>query len=195
MARPRQFDPLVVLDAAIKVFWRYGFAGASIGLLTEAMGLGRASIYAAFEDKHTLYLQSLSRYHATVIKRVLEPLFETDLPGLEAVTKSFDAQRLRLCDHANPPGCFAVLAGQEVDADHPEVTRILEDVLSDFELGFYQALRRAQIERSLPVEHDPKELGRSLAYVMYGMASASRVRRDPRALEEVQRTWLTQLRD
>ena len=190
MARPREFDILVVLDAAARVFWELGFEGASIERLTKAMGLGRASIYGAFKDKADIHLQSLGRYHATVIKTLLDPLFDPEVPGLDAVRRTFEAQRTRLVSPDTPPGCMAVLAAQDVHGDNSPVGRLLENVLNDFELGFYQALRRAQISRELSIEHDPRELGRALAQVMYAMASTARIRQDERSLKEVEDVWL-----
>ncbi|MGZ3239609.1 MAG: TetR/AcrR family transcriptional regulator, partial [Burkholderiaceae bacterium] len=60
--RPRNFDENAVLDSALEVFWGHGFQGASLAELTEAMGLSKPSLYAAFGDKESLYLKALARY-------------------------------------------------------------------------------------------------------------------------------------
>lgn len=62
MARPRSFDPDVALDAARDVFWARGYAGASYEQITEATGLQKPSLYAAFGDKRALFLKVLDRY-------------------------------------------------------------------------------------------------------------------------------------
>lgn len=62
MARPRSFDPEVALDAARDVFWARGYAGASYELITEATGLQKPSLYAAFGDKQALFLKVVDRY-------------------------------------------------------------------------------------------------------------------------------------
>ncbi len=45
---PRTIDDAALTDAVAKVFSRHGYAGASINLLSEATGLGRASLYHRF---------------------------------------------------------------------------------------------------------------------------------------------------
>src|ERR1700724_4390739 len=62
MGRPREFDPDQVLDRALRVFWRSGYEGASMADLTEAMGITRPSLYAAFGNKEELFRKALDRY-------------------------------------------------------------------------------------------------------------------------------------
>lgn len=75
MARPRSFDPEVALDAARDVFWARGYAGASYEQITEATGLQKPSLYAAFGDKQALFLKVLDRYQQGLLahaRRTLE---------------------------------------------------------------------------------------------------------------------------
>ena len=60
--RPREFDPAQALAAALQVFWRRGYEGASISDLTEAMGITRPSLYACFGNKEALFRQALDLY-------------------------------------------------------------------------------------------------------------------------------------
>lgn len=60
--RPRSFAMEQVLDAAISVFRRSGFHGASLSDLGQAMRLAPGSIYKAFPDKRAIYRAALDRY-------------------------------------------------------------------------------------------------------------------------------------
>ena len=60
--RPRAFDVEDALDKALLLFWRKGFLGTSISDLTEAMGINRPSLYAAFGNKESLLRLALERY-------------------------------------------------------------------------------------------------------------------------------------
>src|SRR3982074_3060381 len=106
MGRPREFDPDQALDIALQVFWRRGYEGASMADLTEAMGITKPSLYAAFGNKEELFRKALDRYvdgpggyvqvalAKPTAREVVEHLL---LEAADAVT-----------DPNNPPGCLAV---------------------------------------------------------------------------------------
>ena len=56
--RPREFDAEETVDRAMRTFWRRGYRAVSMTDLTEATGLGRASLYGAFGDKDALFRQA-----------------------------------------------------------------------------------------------------------------------------------------
>ena len=60
--RPPTFDRDEALDTAMRLFWRHGFEGVSVDMLTAAIGIGPPSLYAAFESKERLYLAAVERY-------------------------------------------------------------------------------------------------------------------------------------
>jgi TetR/AcrR family transcriptional repressor of nem operon len=64
MARPRQFDEERVLRAVRDQFWDAGYAATSLEDLMRVSGLGKGSPYAAFGDKHQLFLRALRSYTA-----------------------------------------------------------------------------------------------------------------------------------
>jgi TetR/AcrR family transcriptional repressor of nem operon len=55
--RPREFDPVVAIEAAGKVFWDQGYHATSIEDLCAATGLLRGSLYSAFGDKKGMLLR------------------------------------------------------------------------------------------------------------------------------------------
>lgn len=62
VGRPKKFDRDGALLKAMGVFWKLGYEGASMKLLTDAMGINSPSLYAEFGDKQALYLEAIDRY-------------------------------------------------------------------------------------------------------------------------------------
>ena len=69
----------------MSVFWAKGYAGTSTDDLLEAMSIGRQSMYAAFGDKRTLYVEALQRYQQDSVMGHLERLRSAPSPiaGIE----------------------------------------------------------------------------------------------------------------
>ena len=63
MGRHREFDVDEALESALRVFWRKGYEGASYADLTEATGVQRPALYAAFGNKEALFRRALDRYY------------------------------------------------------------------------------------------------------------------------------------
>src|SRR5690242_20201777 len=73
--RPRAFDSDAALDRAMEVFWSKGYEGTSMSDLTQAMGINRPSLYAAFGDKESLFRRAIERYRSgTAVSYVREAL-------------------------------------------------------------------------------------------------------------------------
>jgi AcrR family transcriptional regulator len=72
--RPREFDVEEALAAALRVFWEKGYEAASLTDLTEAMGITRPSLYAAFGNKESLFKQALDLYESEKLAYVAQAL-------------------------------------------------------------------------------------------------------------------------
>ncbi|WP_073265310.1 TetR/AcrR family transcriptional regulator [Cryptosporangium aurantiacum] len=62
MPRPKGFDPSEAIDAAMQAFSARGYEATSAQDLCDTTGLGRSSLYNAFESKDALYSQCLDRF-------------------------------------------------------------------------------------------------------------------------------------
>jgi AcrR family transcriptional regulator len=166
--RPREFDIDQALDRALRVFWRKGYEGATLADLTQAMGINRPSLYAAFGSKEGLFRQALDRYAAGPAAYGREAL---NAPTARAV-----AERLLngaidvVADRRNPRGCLmvqgALACGEAAESVRRElVSRRLAD-----EAALRERFEHAILDGDLPVDADPADLARYVVAVIHGMA-------------------------
>jgi hypothetical protein len=59
MGRPKKLNRQGVLERVLPVFWRRGFADASLHELEVATGVNKSGFYSEFKDKEDLFVQSL----------------------------------------------------------------------------------------------------------------------------------------
>lgn len=120
MSRPKEFDTDSVLDAAIEVFREHGYAGSSAQMLTEAMQIGRQSLYNAFGGKWQLYCLALERYVKTEIEQHIALL-----QGQSDGVKGIDVMLERVLLDARR-GCLGVSSVSEFASTKDELTTIRE---------------------------------------------------------------------
>ena len=194
--RPREFDVEQALDAALAVFWRHGYEGASLTDLTEAMGINRPSLYAAFGNKEQLFRRALDRYEgragAVFAAALNEP---TALGAIERLMRgSVDG----LTDCRNPSGCFLVVAAMSCGPG----SAALRDEVAARRRASAAPLLRARFERAvgageLPADTDVDGLANYFATVLQGLSvqAASGVDRAAlhRVVDVALRAWPTGL--
>jgi AcrR family transcriptional regulator len=166
--RPREFDVDEALDRALRVFWRRGYEGATLPDLTEAMGINRPSLYAAFGSKEELFRKALERYVEGPAAFVRESLTEPTARGV--------AERLLggtidlVTDRRNPRGCLIVQGALACGETAESVRRELAARRAAGEVAVRQRFERARADGDLPAESDAADLARYVVTVMRGMA-------------------------
>jgi AcrR family transcriptional regulator len=162
--RPREFDPDQALDRALEVFWRKGYEGASISELTEAMGINRPSLYAAFGNKEELFRKALDRYSEGPAAYTYEAL---DEPTARGVAERFLREAAdAVTSPDSPHGCLA-LACTDADAS---IKQELCARQARWQAALRRRLERARREGDLPEGANSAELAQYIATVGQGMA-------------------------
>ncbi|MBW5424894.1 TetR family transcriptional regulator [Streptomyces sp. BG9H] len=183
MARTKEFDPDAALQAALELFWRRGYEATSMADLVETLGIGRASIYATFGNKHELYLKALERYGEQQKPLLLAELAQPGpaLPAVRAAVRRFGAEAT--ADKRRLTGCFVTNTAAELAPHDEAAARSVERSWEQIETLLHSALVRAQAQGELPEDRDPLTLARMLLVLMQGLrvvgkasADAARVR-------------------
>ena len=55
MGRPKGFSREEVLEKAMRVFWKHGFANATLQELERATGVNKSGLYTEFRDKDDFF--------------------------------------------------------------------------------------------------------------------------------------------
>lgn len=154
VGRPKAFDRDEALTKAIGVFWKQGYEGASMKLLTDEMGINSPSLYAEFGDKHGLYLEAINSYATNDACTPLVAL-ETVPDIREAVRAFFDAVVDYSTHHASgAKGCFLVSC-VATSAGHVDGTaEMLRDAITTtderIKARFDQEIEKGSLPKDFP---------------------------------------------
>ncbi|QSQ15606.1 TetR/AcrR family transcriptional regulator [Myxococcus landrumensis] len=154
MARPRKFQAEAAVARAMEVFWEKGYAGATPQELGERMGLGRGSLYNAFESKQGLFECALRHYHEHEAPRLLALLSR---PG--SVKERLRALFVAIIelDVADPDrkGCLAINTAVELASRDTAAARLAARMFEQTEAAFLALLdegqRTGEVDASLDV--------------------------------------------
>ncbi|MEM7669668.1 MAG: helix-turn-helix domain-containing protein [Pseudomonadota bacterium] len=141
MVGSRQFDETHMLDAAMRVFWRKGYAAATIDDLVSATQVKRGSLYLAYGNKEGLFRVSLEAYVARVNDPLLDTLEAGDLTA--SLRRIFETQA-RGGGADTPPGCLITQSAAELGARSDGLGEAIRDVLKTIE-----ARIRARVDRAI----------------------------------------------
>lgn len=166
--RPRVFDMDEALDKALKVFWQRGYEGASLAELTEALGINKPSMYAAFGNKEELFKKALARYTAGPVAFVRDVVKEPT--AIEVARKFLLLAAQFLTEPSHPKGCMIVQGALSSGESADMVKEILIQYRSSYERMLTERFEKAVKEGDLPSHAKPQSLAKYLAVLHQGMS-------------------------
>ena len=168
VGRPRCFDTNEALDAALQVFWKKGYEGASLSDLTRAMEIERPSLYATFGNKEELFRKVLDRYACTISEFATEALNQ---PTARAVVERLLMGNVdAIANPQSPAGCLLVSAALSGGDESEAIQRELKARRRAAETALRKRLQQARAEGDLPADANPGDLASFVFTVAHGMA-------------------------
>ncbi|MGV2496861.1 TetR/AcrR family transcriptional regulator [Pelagerythrobacter aerophilus] len=164
--RPREFDTDEALASALRVFWTKGYDGASLTDLTEAMGITRPSLYAAFGNKEALFKRALDLYQAEKLAYVES--------ALEAPTARGVAERMLSGTIENItsecPGCLGVIASVSCSNEASPIRDDVQARAQTARCAIVERMQRAIDEGDFTIPVEAEAMTRYLLALLQGIS-------------------------
>ena len=164
--RPREFDVDDALTAALRVFWTKGYEGASLTDLTEAMGITRPSLYAAFGNKEALFKHALDLYEREKLAYVGKALGAPTARGvvqnlLEGAVGTITSE----CK-----GCMGVIASASCGASDSSIKEDVTQRAQSSRQAIVDRMQQAIRDGDFPVPTEAEAIAGYIIAVMQGMS-------------------------
>ena len=124
--RPRCFDRQAALHCAMEVFWRFGYEGASLSQLTEAMGINSPSLYSSFGSKQALFREAVDQYdldEGADIRNALNAYADVR----EAISHMLQASAICFTEPGKPAGCMVLLAATNCTPENAAIWQYMSE--------------------------------------------------------------------
>jgi AcrR family transcriptional regulator len=176
------------LTGARDAFWRQGYSGTSLDVLSDATDMNRPSMYAAFGDKRSLYLQTLDRYIAASDASIARSLKGEHSLAEELQRFYENAISSYLEQGEAPRGCYLISTATTEAAQDPEVGEKMLSGLQGFERAIESRLSHAKTAGELDASADPAALALIASSVLHSIAIRARTGESRAALKAIAET-------
>lgn len=188
--RPRGFDRDAALEQAMLLFWERGYDTVSIRDLTDAMGISPPSLYAAFNDKQTLFEEAVDTY-AHRYGSYIQEAIETEPTAYRAVRRLLTQSAIQQTLPGRPAGCLILNGATNHTSASETVAESLRARRTQI-ATLIEGMIRTDIERgALPPETDAHALATFFMAVWQGLSQLARDGHDRQDLESVVATAMT----
>ena len=172
MGRPKCFDRTEVLDAAIQLFWKKGFADTSLSDLEKATGVNKSGLYTEFKDKEEIFVESMKHYRdKSPVLEILhkEPLGWNNIETLLKAASTCKGQK----------GCFFANTVREYGIIPDKVKTIIEQN--------QKAIRQSVIDniKATKTKKDPEALATMIMTFSTGIALKLNAVKPDQVLSEI----------
>ena len=183
MARPKQLDRDKALNAAMRLFWKRGYSGASADDLIKEMGIARQSLYDVFGSKRDLYLEALRSYNTGNMSALIQILREEKSPR-EALRHILLVPAL-LSQEDREMGCFNINSIGEFGLTDPDVLGARESSRLAASAAIEALIDEGKRKGELPAHLDTRVASNYIACISAGLKISSRAGASSEVLREI----------
>jgi AcrR family transcriptional regulator len=182
IGRPRGFDRDQALYLALVTFWERGYEGTSVADLTRRLGIAPPSLYAAFGDKRTLFIEAVDLYYARFVE-FLDQVLDSSGSARDAITALLRGVAVYYTNPDQPRGCLVNTTPPP--AGDPEAWTYLQSLRNGVRDRLRRRIQTGLDAGELPAGTDVDELADLYWNTILGMSMRSR---DGSTRAELERT-------
>ena len=172
-----------ILDEALAVASRVGFTGLSIGHLAEQTGMSKSGLFAHFQSKEQLQLQTLAHAKQRFIDTTIRPALA--VPRGEKRVRELFERWLVWETEVLPGGCIFVTGSIEFDDQPGPMRDALVADQRDWLDTMATIVEAAVTEGDFRPEVDPRQVAFELQALTLGFHHFARLLGDEHAVEHV----------
>lgn len=166
--RPSAFKHDEALEKAMHVFWAHGYEGASLATLTEAMGINKPSMYAAFGSKEDLFRKAVQKYISGPASFVAASMKEPTSKQIATRLLTEAAEFLTSCEH--PQGCMVIQGALTCGEGSAHIQKEMMAFRHSYESALANRFAQCRSAGDLPEDADVAALARYVATLHQGMS-------------------------
>ena len=187
LGRPLSFDRDEALNAAMVQFWRTGFETTSVSDLTRAMGITAPSLYTAFGDKESLFLECLKRYANPGLRSTPELIAEAQ-SARQAAQDLLEVSARWFTQADTPAGCLIASAASSGSSSSRRVRAALGNVRKANQKALQKRAERDIRDGVLPTTANAHALASMTMALIQGMSTLARDGASRKGLLDLVRT-------
>ena len=178
----------LILERAAQTASRLGLEGLTIGRLASDLGLSKSGLFAHFQSKEALQVQTLRHAAELFVDRVVRPALKAPR-GERRLRALFERWLVWAEADVLKGGCLFVAAATELDDQDGPVRDELVRQQRDWLELIANVARTGVAEGDFRPQLDGEQIAHDLYGVMLAYHHARRLLRDPRASERARRAF------
>ena len=172
-----------ILDEALTVASRVGFTGLTIGQLAEQTGMSKSGLFAHFQSKEQLQLQTLAHARRKFVDLIVRPALTA--PRGEKRMRSLFEHWLTWETEALPGGCIFITGSIEFDDQPGAMHDALVADQRDWMDTIATVAETAVTEGDFRADVDPRQVAFEIQALVLGYHHSARLLDDEQALDRV----------
>ena len=190
LGRPLSFDRDNALHAALLQFWQTGYETTSVAELTHAMGITAPSLYTAFGDKESLFLECLEKYANPGPKTTAELIAEAP-SARQAAQELLEGSAWWFTQQDAPAGCLVASAASSGSIDSQRVRAALTGIREANRKALQMRAEQDIREGRLPRTANAQALASMTMALVQGMSTLARDGVGQKALLDLAKAAMT----